>query len=159
GLATALGVIFVLMHVRSRPAAAVSHFDAIAHAYDAQIPEARRIALVERKSALMDRTLRAHGIGDGARGLDVGCGQGWYVAKMRELGFAVDGIDDSAHQVESAGKYLGRPDVVSVGSATQIAAADASFDFAYCINVLHHLASIDEQRAAFVEILRVVRSG
>src|SRR5262249_58968351 len=121
GLATALGVIFVVMHVRSRPApAAVSHFDAIAHAYDAQIPEARRIALVERKSALMDRALRAHGFGDGARGLDVGCGQGWYVAKMRELGFAVDGIDDSAHQVESAGKYLGRPDVVSVGSATQI---------------------------------------
>ena len=29
----------------------------------------------------------------GRRGLDVGCGQGWYVARMRDLGFDVTGID------------------------------------------------------------------
>jgi 2-polyprenyl-3-methyl-5-hydroxy-6-metoxy-1,4-benzoquinol methylase/uncharacterized membrane protein YbhN (UPF0104 family) len=157
GLATALGVIFVGMHLRSHPGLTASHFDAIAHAYDAQIPEARRLALVARKSELMSRALRAHGTGP--RGLDVGCGQGWYVARMRHLGFDVEGIDDSPHQVDAARRHVEPPGVVALGSALRIAAPDGSFDFAYCINVLHHLESVADQRAAFAEVLRVVRAG
>ena len=38
-------------------------------------------------------------------------------------------------------------------------AADASYDFLYVINVLHHLASVDEQRRAFAELLRVLKPG
>ena len=34
-----------------------------------------------------------------------------------------------------------------------------SYDFVYTINVLHHLASVDEQRRAFTELLRVLRPG
>ena len=41
----------------------------------------------------------------------------------------------------------------------EIPAPDASFDFLYIINVLHHLASIDEQRRAFAELLRVLKPG
>jgi 2-polyprenyl-3-methyl-5-hydroxy-6-metoxy-1,4-benzoquinol methylase/uncharacterized membrane protein YbhN (UPF0104 family) len=157
GLATALGLLFVAIHFRTQRVSTLSHFDAIAHAYDAQIPEARRVTLVARKSDLMARTLRARQAG--VRGLDVGCGQGWYVARMRELGFDVRGLDDSVHQVETARRQVADPELVSLGSTLQIAAEDASFDFAYCINVLHHLESLAEQRAAFAEILRVVRPG
>ncbi len=40
-----------------------------------------------------------------------------------------------------------------------IPAAEASLDFVYTINVLHHLPSVADQRRAFAEMLRVLRPG
>jgi SAM-dependent methyltransferase len=156
GLSTALGVVFLLVHVRSRPLSP-SHFDEIADAYDVQIPRARREALLTRKTELMREVIAARGIG--GRGLDVGCGQGWYVARMRELGFDVSGIDSSPGQAVVAARNVGMPDLIRIGSALDIPAPDASCDFVYTINVLHHLPSVRDQRAAFAEILRVLKPG
>jgi ubiquinone/menaquinone biosynthesis C-methylase UbiE len=156
GVATALGAIFVAVHLRTRPAS-TAHFDAIAHAYDAQIPEARRVALLARKTTMMAAVLQRSGAG--RRGLDVGCGQGWYVRRMRELGFDVAGIDMSPEQVASAARNVDDPAAVTVGSALDIPSDGASYDFVYTINVLHHLSSVDEQRRAFTEIARVLKPG
>src|SRR5581483_6495851 len=156
-VAIALGSIFLLMHWRSRAVSPESHFDEIAHAYDAQIPEARRQALLLKKTAMMHAVLS--GRGGALRGLDVGCGQGGYVQRMRTLGYAVDGIDPSAGQLRAARQRIGEDGIVYHGSALQIPAADESFDFIYTINVLHHLPSTDDQRAAFVELQRVLRPG
>lgn len=157
GVSVALGVLFLVMHVRHGSASSATHFDDIAEAYDVQIPESRRHALLLRKTDLMKSVVESHGVG--RRGLDVGCGQGAYVGRMRELGFAVDGIDMSEGQVRLAARNVGGEGVVRVGSVLSIPAADASFDFVYIINVLHHLNSIDEQRRAFAELLRVLRPG
>ncbi len=157
GVSVALGVLFVLMHVRAASASSATHFDDIAEAYDVQIPESRRHALLLRKTALMKAVVDACGVGH--HGLDVGCGQGAYVGRMRELGFAVEGIDMSAGQVRLAARNVGGEGIVHVGSVLNIPAADASFDFVYIINVLHHLNSIDEQRRAFAELLRVLTPG
>ena len=73
---------------------------------------------------------------------------GAYVARMRELGFDVRGIDasagtgaaggaDTSANAASSRRRLGR---------SSIPAPDASFDFVYIINVLHHLGSVEEQR-------------
>jgi 2-polyprenyl-3-methyl-5-hydroxy-6-metoxy-1,4-benzoquinol methylase/uncharacterized membrane protein YbhN (UPF0104 family) len=157
GVSVVLGVLFVLMHRRSKPASSETHFDDIADAYDVQIPESRRHALLDRKTELMRGILEARAIG--RRGLDVGCGQGAYVGRMRELGFDLHGIDASRGQVLLAGRQIGEPDVITVGSVLEIPAADGSYDFLYIINVLHHLASVDEQRRAFTEMLRVLKPG
>jgi ubiquinone/menaquinone biosynthesis C-methylase UbiE len=157
GVAMVLGGIFVWIHMRTRPLASATHFDDIAHAYDAQIPPAQRAALLTRKTTLMRRVIEELGVG--RRGLDVGCGQGWYVARMREIGFDVHGIDQSPAQIAIARRHVDDPRVIAEGSALAIAAPDASFDFVYCINVLHHLPSAVEQRAAFAELLRVLRPG
>jgi SAM-dependent methyltransferase len=45
------------------------------------------------------------------------------------------------------------------GSLLRIPEPDASYDFVYTINVLHHLASVEEQRKAFAELVRVLRPG
>ncbi len=156
GMSTVLGGVFLLVHLRT-PARASDHFDQIADAYDVQIPEARRQALLARKTDLMRDVVDAHGVG--RQGLDVGCGQGWYVARMRALGFDASGIDASQGQVQLAMRNVGAPGLIHVGSALAIPAADATFDFVYTINVLHHLSSIDEQRAAFAELVRVLRPG
>jgi ubiquinone/menaquinone biosynthesis C-methylase UbiE/uncharacterized membrane protein YbhN (UPF0104 family) len=156
GLSTALGGVFLLVHVRSRPLSP-SHFDEIADAYDVQIPRARREALLTRKTELMREVIAARGTG--GSGLDVGCGQGWYVARMRQLGFDVLGIDSSPGQAVLAAHNVGSPDLIRIGSALDIPAPDASYDFVYTINVLHHLASVSDQRAAFAELLRVLKPG
>jgi ubiquinone/menaquinone biosynthesis C-methylase UbiE/uncharacterized membrane protein YbhN (UPF0104 family) len=157
GVATVLGVVFLLMHLRSPRPADQSHFDAIADAYDVQIPEARREALLTRKTELMREVLER--VAPRGRGLDVGCGQGAYVARMRALGFDVTGFDMSAEQVHLATSRIGISGIVTTGSVLRIPAADDSQDFAYVINVLHHLSSVEEQRLAFAELLRVLRPG
>ncbi|HUR35506.1 MAG TPA: methyltransferase domain-containing protein [Vicinamibacterales bacterium] len=157
GVSVAVGAIFALMHLRTRTADSATHFDDIADAYDVQIPESRRHALLLRKTALMKAVIDERGIG--ARGLDVGCGQGAYVGRMRTLGFEVEGIDMSAGQVRLAARNVGGEGVVRVGSVLDIPAADAAFDFLYVINVLHHLNTVDEQRRAFRELLRVLKPG
>ena len=157
GLTVAVGAAVAWTHFRARPLASDSHFDDIAHAYDAQIPSAQREALLTRKTRLMQDAIARLGVG--RRGLDVGCGQGWYVARMRQRGFDVDGIDASPAQVARARRNVGDPGAVREGSTLHIPAADASYDFVYSINVLHHLASVEEQRAAFAELLRVLRPG
>lgn len=157
GVALAIGVMFVAIHLRSRQADSATHFDDIANAYDVQIPQSRRHALLDRKTAMMREVI--NGLRAGKRGLDVGCGQGAYVARMRELGFDVHGIDFSSGQVALAGRNVGDASLVSVGSVLSIPAADASYDFLYIINVLHHLGSIEEQRRAFAELFRVLKPG
>jgi ubiquinone/menaquinone biosynthesis C-methylase UbiE/uncharacterized membrane protein YbhN (UPF0104 family) len=156
GLSTALGWIFLFVHTRT-PAADTLHFDEIASAYDLQIPEALRLSLLDRKTSMMRDVLVRHGVG--SRGLDVGCGHGWYVARMREMGFDVTGIDASPGQVARAVVNVGDSRLVGVGSALEIPAAEETYDFVYTINVLHHLASVDEQRRAFLELSRVLKPG
>ena len=157
GLATVLGGMFVWLHLRTRPLESDTHFDDIAHVYDAQIPAAQRESLLTRKTALMQAAIARYGAG--RRGLDAGCGQGWYVARMRALGFDVHGIDASARQIALAQAQVGDSSVIAKGTLLRVNAPDASFDFVYTINVLHHLGSVDEQRAAFAELLRVLRPG
>lgn len=157
GVSMAMGMLFVAVHLRGARLDSAAHFDEIADAYDVQIPESRRHALLDLKTGLMRDVINQRG--GGRRGLDVGCGQGAYVARMCELGFDVSGIDASSGQVLLAGRNVGDPDRVRVGSVLSIPAADASFDFLYIINVLHHLGSIEEQQRAFAELFRVLRPG
>jgi ubiquinone/menaquinone biosynthesis C-methylase UbiE/uncharacterized membrane protein YbhN (UPF0104 family) len=156
GVATALGFVFLLIHGHSA-VTTEAHFDAIADAYDVQIPEGRRQALLARKTGLMRDVLGPDSAG--ARGLDVGCGQGAYVARMRALGYDVRGIDASAGQVLAAARHLGDARLVTTGSTLAIPADDRAFDFVYVINVLHHLPSVEDQRVAFGELFRVLRPG
>ena len=159
GVATMLGVVFVLIHFRTRRMSERGeHFDEIADAYDVQIPESRREALLVKKTELMRNAIaRYHPTA--RRGLDAGCGQGWYVRRMRELGFDVNGIDTSAGQVALASRRVGAGARVAIGSVLNIPEPNASCDFIYTINVLHHLGSVEEQRRAFAELLRVLRPG
>jgi len=152
-LTLALGQLVLVLTSRAPANASESHFDALSPEYDAQVPAHIRDLLVERKTRRMIECLPEV---RGARGLDIGCGLGWYMQALQKAGAQVTGIDLSAAQARAAARGGDR---VVRASAVELPFAAGSFDFAYSVNVLHHLPSRDHQHRAFGEIARVLKPG
>jgi ubiquinone/menaquinone biosynthesis C-methylase UbiE len=104
------------------------------------------------------------GLPPGSHGLDAGCGVGLFALWLAEaVGPAgrVVGIEPTAERVEAATALVGqalpgarlefRP-----GDATALDFPDASFDWVWCGDVLHH---IQDTGRALAELARVVRPG
>jgi len=135
----------------------MKRFNNIASVYDAQIPEHIRAHLVRKKTGIMVRALR-RSPDIGSRGLDIGCGTGWHVKRMNELGYDVIGADIAVNQLHEAKRNNGHARFAAA-NAFELPFRDGEFDFAYSINVLHHMPSPAAQVAAYREIARVVREG
>lgn len=140
-----------------------AHFDEIADEYEGEIPAHVRERLLVKKIDIMAATLAAHGIAPPGRGLDLGCGQGWYLAEMQTRGYPTDGTDYSTGQLERVRANLpeharGRTLLVKA-DAQALPFADDSYDFVYGINAIHHILSTDAQQRALQEIVRVLRPG
>jgi len=133
------------------------HFVEIAPVYDAQIPEHMRRHFLSKKIEPMLSALESAGLA-GGRGLDIGCGTGWYARTIRERGYPVIGLDRSPGQLEQFLSRVG-PGTGLVGDAVTLPFRDSTFDFAYAINIIHHLPGRTEQAHALSEIRRVLRPG
>jgi 2-polyprenyl-3-methyl-5-hydroxy-6-metoxy-1,4-benzoquinol methylase len=135
------------------------HFDELSSTYAQGIPEHVRRRLLSRKiSAMLDNL----GTTQQLRGLDLGCGHGWYAGELARHGFRMSGIDLSRGQVAQAQAYCQEQGVdveLSTYDGKHIPYDDASFDFVYCINVLHHVTAPHDQEALLREALRVLRPG
>jgi len=101
---------------------------------------------------------------EGSSGLDVGCGVGlfgqWLAEAIGPRGRVV-GIEPSLERVEAARAIVGQGPVGSrlefrVGDATKLDMPDATFDWIWCGDVLHH---IQDTGVALREFARVVRPG
>lgn len=111
------------------------------------------------------RTLIANlGLPDGSHGLDVGCGVGlytlWLAAAVGPRGRVV-GLEPKAERVEAAralvGHALAPPRLdFREGDATKLDVADATLDWVWCGDALHH---VQETGRALGEFARVVRPG
>jgi ubiquinone/menaquinone biosynthesis C-methylase UbiE len=93
--------------------------------------------------------------GDGLRLLDVGCGTGHHLARLRQRGFDVVGVDGSAEMLAHArannpGVELERADV------EEIPFPDGSFDFVLCIEVLRYLP---QSSRCIKEMARLLKPG
>jgi SAM-dependent methyltransferase len=104
------------------------------------------------------------GLPEGSRGLDVGCGAGlfavWLAEAIGPKGRVV-GIEPSTERVEAARALVGHGPFASrlefrEGDATKLEAPDATFDWVWCGDVLHH---IQETGRALGEFARVIRPG
>jgi len=93
--------------------------------------------------------------GDGIKMLDLGCGSGYHLAKYRERGFELVGVDGSEEMLKEARKI--NPDIEFYqGDVTSIPLPDASFDYVLCIEVLRYLPDINP---CLREIARVLKPG
>lgn len=137
------------------------HFDEIASFYGDEIPDHVKDRLLSRKIGLMRAALPANR-SEPLKGLDLGCGQGWYVTQMAQEGFEMAGVDVSSGQIENARRHSssqGQELDLKVATAAQIPFPDASFDFVYSINVVHHILDDEARKNTFKEISRVLKPG
>ncbi|MBW7909024.1 MAG: methyltransferase domain-containing protein [Kiritimatiellae bacterium] len=169
GFAALLGLLVAALRHRSlraivsgaRPASQ-GHFDHIAAEYAEEIPAHVRDRLVETKSAVLLDTLQRLHVPNAARGLDIGCGQGWYLAHLATRGHAMTGCDLTAGQIDQARTYCSAAGVSAdllVAPADSLPFPDNAFDFAYTINVLHHITDRATLDRSLREIVRVLKPG
>jgi SAM-dependent methyltransferase len=140
----------------SRPIDA-DHFDDIHECYDTWLPEHIRNHVVKKKIGAMSGHL-AFG-GAPLDGLDIGCGRGWYLRELLAKGARVVGVDTSIRQLEAARDYVPVKVPLVQGTVLGLPFHEASFDFAYIVNVLHHMPSAEHQACALGEIARTIRPG
>jgi SAM-dependent methyltransferase len=146
----------------ARQPVAQDHFDDLADEYAEEIPAAVRDRLVGRKVEVMADWLSKLGVEPPARGLEFGCGQGWYTAEMARLGYDMSACDRSTGQVAQARRFLagqGLEIPVSTADVQWLPYPDGHFDFAYGVNVIHHVVDPGGWARALAEVARVLKPG
>lgn len=88
--------------------------------------------------------------------LDVGCGTGSHLARYREAGCVVHGLDLSPAMLAKAAARLGDDADLRLGDAAALPWPDGSFDLVVAQTVLHELDATSG-KAAMAEMRRVVR--
>jgi 2-polyprenyl-6-hydroxyphenyl methylase / 3-demethylubiquinone-9 3-methyltransferase len=93
----------------------------------------------------------------GLRVLDIGCGGGLLAEEFARLGCVVTGVDPSAESLAAARKHA-RSQGLAIryhcARGEALPFADASFDAAYCCDVLEH---VNDLRRVIAETARVLR--
>jgi ubiquinone/menaquinone biosynthesis C-methylase UbiE len=93
----------------------------------------------KRLNEWLDSFLPARG--DGKAMLDVGCGTGYHMARYRDRGFNLTGVDGSDEMLRQARAV--NPEIEFYQSdVDRLALPDARFDYALCIEVLRYLPDI-----------------
>jgi SAM-dependent methyltransferase len=93
----------------------------------------------------------------GAKVLDVGCGTGEQIRRIRELGFEVSGVEPAPAMRQKAIANNPSNQIVD-GTVTALPFEDDSFDGVVCIEVLRYLHR-DDVTKSYEEMLRVLRPG
>lgn len=141
---------------RRGPGTSLGHFDDLAEDYAGEIPAHLVAHYLERKMAILRDAI---GSKPTRLGLDLGCGVGDYARETaRALATHVVAVDASPPAVAVA-RRRGRSGVTfAAGDAQRLPFPDGTFDFAYTINMVHHLKR-GEQSVALAEALRVLKPG
>jgi ubiquinone/menaquinone biosynthesis C-methylase UbiE len=106
-----------------------------------------------RLNIWLDRFLPADG--GGMKLLDVGCGTGYHLARYRERGFEITGVDGSEGMLREARAANPRIEFHQA-DVESLPLPDATFDYALCIEVLRYLPDIS---LCVREIARVLKPG
>ncbi|TVY29806.1 tRNA (carboxymethyluridine(34)-5-O)-methyltransferase [Lachnellula hyalina] len=93
----------------------------------------------------------------GSIGLDVGCGNGKYLAVNRDV-FIV-GSDRSSNLVKIASQSQNQPHAAVVADSLALPHQKDRFDFAISIAVVHHLSTRERRREAVGAVLECLRDG
>jgi len=95
-----------------------------------------------------------------ARLLDIACGLGYGSRILSgDVGALVEGVDIAPDALDYARARYSAPEITfSLGSITQIAFGDESFDAATCFETIEHL-SLSDAKTALRELFRVLRPG
>ncbi len=111
------------------------------HAFDFTAERFGFVYKVRRRLEAGRALAWCRGLPDGARILDVGCGDGFHLDLLREFGgsrWQLEGVDTSARAVESAAR---RGIKVHQGTIEQLALPEASYDLALLVATIEHVGN------------------
>lgn len=134
------------------------HFNEISDEYEEMIPKHVRDRLIDRKCSLIIEDLRQkYGNLNKLTGLDLGGGKGWYTSRLTELtGANLILVERSSGQAKDAVKRDSSIQAV-IADIENLPFENNSADFAFSINVFHHLEGHDAQKRAFDSVSRVLK--
>lgn len=124
-----------------------SYYDEFSDWYEKERHDGYHVLIDDLESDLLLKWV------DGKRALEVGCGTGLIMDRIRDRAEHVAGIDISPGMLQGA---IARGLDVVQGDATALPFADASFDVVYSFKVLAHVEAID---VALREMVRVTKPG
>lgn len=88
--------------------------------------------------------------------VDVGCGNGINMLKLKKLGYAfVEGCDNSD---EMLGQCKEKNLNVTKANIIDLQYEDSKYDITLCMNVLHHLETHELRKKAIKELLRITKN-
>jgi ubiquinone/menaquinone biosynthesis C-methylase UbiE len=137
---------------RGRAGGVRAAYDAVAHAYHAQLGDELERKPLDR--ALLEAFIELAGAGTIA---DVGCGPGHVTRFLAARHADVIGIDLSPNMIGIARQH-GPTQAFTVGSMTELPVADDSWSGAIALYSIIHL-SAEERAIACRELARTVRAG
>jgi SAM-dependent methyltransferase len=128
-------------------------FDAVADAYDDSLPlpvmahyQAKRVAMIKRHAPA------------GGKVLDVGCGTGVLAEALVGEGYQVTGLDPFQGMLRHLRQRV--PEIATVqGNGEALPFPDNTFDFTYCVAVMHHVSGKPNVRQTLIEMVRVTKPG
>ena len=128
-------------------------FDTVADAYDDSLPhhvmdhyQAKRVALIKSFAP------------GGSKLLDVGCGTGVLAEALVKEGYNVTGLDPFQGMLKYVKQRV--PELETVhGKGEDLPFPDNTFDFTYCVAVMHHVADKPNVRKTLTEMVRVTKPG
>ncbi|MFN8661281.1 MAG: class I SAM-dependent methyltransferase [Thermomicrobiales bacterium] len=140
------------MTAASTVAGQPTDFDAIAEIYDGVFPTHVQEHYLRRRV----RYIRQHA--PAARAVDVGAGTGVLAERLADTGMEVVALDPFPGMLEQLRRRRpGIQTVVAHGEAIPL--PDDSFDLAYSVAVMHHIADPDKVQRTLAEMVRVTRPG
>jgi SAM-dependent methyltransferase len=124
-------------------------YDRVASAYNSRYERNIYTGVEQALEAFVEPCASTH-----HRVLEIGCGTGHWVRRLRESALIAFGLDPSAGMLEIArGSLFGR---LIRGRAEALPCVSASCDRLFCVNALHHFS---DPAGFFVEARRVLRFG
>jgi SAM-dependent methyltransferase len=122
----------------------------VEEAFDADLEE----SLDPRGPQLLFDLVGGFGLPDGARAIDVGCGEGAdAIALAQRYGFVVTGIDPVPRHIKVATAASSEVAFV-LGRAERLPVSDSTVDLIWCRDVLGHVADLERVYAEFRRVLR-----
>lgn len=108
----------------------------------------------ESDSDVVEKLFLGSGILSTSKIIEIGCGTGNYVSALQKrVGCQCWGVDPSTEMIRHAMRQNGRV-TFAVGSSEDLGFADEFFDFAFSVDVIHH---VDNRDSYFHEAFRVLR--
>jgi SAM-dependent methyltransferase len=124
-------------------------YDRVARTYNSRYQRNNYTGVEQALASFVEDSRTAH-----HRVLEVGCGTGHWLRRLRESNVTAFGLDFSAGMLEIAREAMsGR---VIRGRADALPCGSASCDRLFCVNALHHFP---DKAAFLIEARRVLRSG